>query len=52
MILSLKVECELKIDLFILQVGNADGWEEQESRGIGRGFDKFETEKYWRSLAL
>ena len=34
--------------LVILQVGNADGWEEQESRGVGRGFDKFEMEKCWQ----
>ena len=37
---------------FFLQVGNPDGWEEQESWGIGRGFHKFETEKCWKFLAL
>ena len=47
-----KYGCEITINLFISQVGNADGWEEQESRGIGRGFEKFEMEKYWQSLAL
>ena len=50
--LFFKYGCEITINLFIVQVGNADGWEEQESRGVGRGFDKFETKKCWQCLSL